>query len=58
MNLLKNMSILLLLVGFYSPAFAAIDGFEPDNCSIYNEAEGGGENGDKKTEEEEEPDCE
>lgn len=56
MNLLKKISILLLLVGFYSPAFAAVDGFEPATCSVYSEADGDDKNGGEK--EEEEPDCE
>ena len=54
MSLLKKISILLLLAAFYSPAFAAVAGFEPASCNVVNEAEGD----DKKTEEEEEPDCE
>jgi len=59
MNLLKNISIFLLLVGFYSPAFAAVDGFEPAACSAYSEADGDDKKGGEKDgEEEEEPDCE
>ena len=55
MSLLKKISFLLLLAGFYSPAFAAVDGFEPGFCSVYSEGDDGG---DKKEEGEEEPDCE
>lgn len=55
MKLLNKIVILLLAIGFYSPAFAAVDSFEPTTCSVFSEAEGD----DKKTEEEEEePDCE
>ena len=53
MQLLNKIVFLLLAIGFYSPAFAAVDSFEPTSCSVFSEAE------DKKTEEEEEePDCE
>ncbi len=57
MSLLKKISILLFLASIYSPAFSAVDGFEPGFCQVYSE---GDEAGDKKTEgeEEEEPDCE
>ena len=55
MQLLNKIVFLLLAIGFYSPAFAAVDSFEPTSCSVFSEAE----DGDKKTEEEEEePDCE
>ena len=54
MQLLNKIVILLLVIGFYSPAFAAVDSFEPSFCSVFSEAE----EGDGKTEEEEEPDCE
>lgn len=57
MQLLNKIVILLLAIGFYSPAFAAVDSFEPVSCSVFSEAEEA-EGGDKKTEEEEEPDCE
>ena len=59
MSLLKKIFFLLLLAGFYSPAFAAVNGFEPGFCSVYSEGDKGGDNGgDKKEEGEEEPDCE
>lgn len=62
MHLLKKLVILLLSIGFFSPAFAAVDSYEPTFCSVYSEAEEDDkkktEGGDKETEEEEEPDCE
>ena len=56
MSLLKKLIFLLLLAGFYSPSFAAVDSFDPTSCSVFSEAE----EGDKKEgdKEEEEPDCE
>jgi len=54
MSLLKKLIFLLLLAGFYSPSFAAVDSFDPGSCSVFSEddkKEGG-------KEEEEEPDCE
>jgi len=58
MSLLKKLIFLLLLAGFYSPSFAAVDSFDPGSCSVFSEddkKEGGKEGG---KEEEEEPDCE
>ncbi len=54
MSLLNKLVFLLLLVGFYSPSFAAVDSFDLGSCSVFSE--GDKKEGDKK--EEEEPDCE
>ena len=56
MSLLKKLVFLLLLTGFYSPSFAAVDGVDLGSCSVFSE--GDKKEGDKKEEEEEEPDCE
>lgn len=57
MNLLNKLIALLLLIGFYAPTYAAVDGVELITCSVYSDDEKEGEKkGDK--EEEEEPDCE
>ncbi len=59
MSLLKKLIFLLLLAGFYSPSFAAVDGFDPGSCSVFSEDDK--KEDDKKEggkEEEEEPDCE
>ena len=60
MYLTKQISILLLLVGFLSPSFAAVDGVNIASCGVvYDDAGGDKKEGDKKEgEEEEEPDCE
>lgn len=55
MNLLSKLLLLLLFTGFYTPAFAAVDGVDLASCSVVSDDE---KQGDKKTEEEEEPDCE
>lgn len=62
MNLLHKTLILLLIAGFYSPAYAAVADVNMTFCGIYSDADSGGdkkdgENGDKK-EGEAEPDCE
>ncbi len=51
MNLLKKVIALLLLVGFYAPSYAAVDGVELITCSVYSDDVKEGEK------EEEEPDC-
>ncbi|NOQ87739.1 MAG: hypothetical protein GQ550_02355 [Gammaproteobacteria bacterium] len=56
MSLLNKLVFLLLLAGFYSPSFAAVDDFDLASCGVYSEAEEGDKKGDGK--EEEEPDCE
>lgn len=58
MSLLKKLVFLLLLAGFYSPSFAAVDDFDLGSCRVFNEDDK--KEGDKKEEEEEEeePDCE
>jgi hypothetical protein len=60
MNLLSKLIALLLLVGFYLPSYAAVDGTELTSSCVYSEGEKEGEKKDKKEgeEEEEEPDCE
>lgn len=60
MNLLSKLIALLLLVGFYTPSYAAVDGIELTTCGVYSDDEKEGEKkGEKeKEEEEEEPDCE
>jgi hypothetical protein len=57
MSLLNKLVFLLLLVGFYSPSFAAVDSFEPVSCDVFSE-EGSGDKKDDKEEGDEEPDCE
>ena len=62
MNLLEKLFILLLLIGFYAPAYSAVDGVELISCGLFNDAEEQDDKkGDKKDDkkgEEEEPDCE
>lgn len=58
MSLLKKLVFLLLLAGFYSPSFAAVDSFDLTACSVFSEAEEGDKKEGGKEEEEEEPDCE
>lgn len=63
MSLLNKLVFLLLLVGFYSPSFAAVDSFEPVSCDVFSEEGSGDKKDDKKEGEgegegEEEPDCE
>lgn len=60
MNLLSKLIALLLLVGFYTPSYAAVDGIELTTCGVYSDDEKEGEKKDEKEkeEEEEEPDCE
>lgn len=58
MSLLKKLVFLLLLVGFYSPSFAAVDGIDLASCSVFSEAEEDDKKDGETKEEEEEPDCE
>jgi hypothetical protein len=62
MHLLKKITILLFLIGFISPAYAAVDSFDPTSCSVYSASEADGTDKEteepKEEEEEEEPDCE
>jgi len=59
MNLLIKLIALLLLVGFYTPSYAAVDGIELTTCGVYSSDEKEGEKKEEKEEEEEEePDCE
>ncbi len=55
MNLLKKVIALLLLVGFYAPSYASVDGVELITCSVYSDDVKEGEK--EEEEEEEEPDC-
>lgn len=55
MNLLNKLIALLLLIGFYAPSYAAVDGIELITCCVYSDDEKEGEKKDEK--EEEEPDC-
>lgn len=65
MNLLNKLIVLLLLVGFYTPSYAAVDDVDLITCSVYSDDEKEGEKkgekeggkGGKEEEEEEEPDC-
>lgn len=60
MKSLKNLFVLLIMLGIFTPAYAAIGDFGSATCGIFNEDKG--KEGDKKeggeAEEEEEPDCE
>jgi hypothetical protein len=60
MNLLNKLIALLLLIGFYAPSYAAVDGIELITCCVYSDDEKEGEKKDEKEDEkeEEEPDCE
>ena len=59
MNLLNKLTVLLLLTGFLSPVFAAVDSVEFTECAVYSDGDKDKKEGDKKAEEEEEePDCE
>ena len=57
MNLLNKLIALLLLAGIYAPSYAAVDGVELLNCSVYSDDKKEGEKKDGKKDEEE-PDCE
>ncbi|MDX2505784.1 MAG: hypothetical protein QNL62_15085 [Gammaproteobacteria bacterium] len=54
MNLLNKLITILLLIGFYAPSYAAVDGVELTTCSVFSDDE---KEDEKKGEEEEEPDC-
>jgi hypothetical protein len=58
MNLLKKSLILLVLIGFYAPSYAAVDDIELASCGVYSDADEKGDKKDDKKEDEEEPDCE
>jgi hypothetical protein len=63
MSQLKNLLILLLLIGFSASSFASVSDVELTSCSVFSEGETSPETGDGKKpeeeeEEEEEPDCE
>lgn len=58
MSLTKKLFFLLFIAGFSLPLYAAVDGGDPVSCGadkgpLFDKSEG-----DKKDEEEEEPDCE
>ena len=54
MSLFNKLALFLLLVGFCSPSFAAINGVDQVSCGVFSNADEDG----KKEQEEEEPDCE
>ena len=62
MRQLKNLFVLLLLVGFSASSIASVSDVKLTSCSVYSEGETapetGSETGEDKTTEEEEPDCE
>ncbi len=61
MSQLKNLLILLSLIGFSASSFASVSDIELTTCSVFSEGESSPETGDEKKpeeEEEEEPDCE
>jgi len=59
MNPLLKLFALLMMMAFFAPANAAVEGFDLSSCSIAAENESNGDK-DKKKEEggDEEPDCE
>ena len=56
MSLLSKVLFLLLLVSVFSPSYAAVDGVDVTGCQVFSDEDK--KDGDKKGEEEEEPDCE
>ncbi len=60
MSQLKNLLILLSLIGFSATSLASVNSAEHASCSVFSEGESSPETGDEKKpeEEEEEPDCE
>lgn len=63
MNLLNKIIVLLLLTGFYTSAYSAVNSVEPSFCGVYSDGdkkESDDKKGDKKEDgkTEEEPDCE
>lgn len=58
MRQLKNLFVLLLLVGFSAASIASVSDVEITSCSVYSEGETTPETDGDKTTEEEEPDCE
>lgn len=61
MKLLNNLILLLLLTGFYAPAFAAVHGVELASCGVFSEDDTESDKKDDKKDdketEESEPDC-
>ena len=61
MSQLKNLLILLALIGFSATSMASVSSVEHTSCSVFSEGESSPETGGETTpeeEEEEEPDCE
>jgi len=61
MSQLKNLLMLLTLIGFSATSVASVSDIDHTSCSVFSEAEPSPETGDGKNpeeEEEEEPDCE
>ncbi|MBT8118645.1 MAG: hypothetical protein KJN89_02915 [Gammaproteobacteria bacterium] len=56
MSLLSKIVFLLLLVSVFSPSYAAVDSVEFTDCKVFSDEDK--KDGDKKGDEEEEPDCE
>ena len=58
MNPLLKLFALLTMMAFFTPAHAAVEGFDLSSCSIAAEDGSKGDKDNKKEEAEEEPDCE
>lgn len=60
MSLLKQLSLVLLLTGYFLPAYAAVADLESGYCAVYSadDSDKKDEKGEGSGEEEEEPDCE
>lgn len=61
MNPLFKLFALIMMMAFFAPANAAVDGFDMSSCSVAadDEKKGDEKKGDKKKKEgDEEPDCE
>jgi hypothetical protein len=61
MNLLNNIMVCMLLIGFNVPVVATIDNYELISCNVFSDksdGNGGDKEDGKINGEEEEPDCE
>lgn len=58
MKSMKNLFVLLLVLGLYTPSYAAPGDFGVTTCGIFNEDNGNDGDKEEGGEEEEEPDCE
>jgi len=54
MNLLNKIIVLMMLIGFYAPVYAAVESIEGFACEVYSADESDGDDVD----DDEEPDCE